>query len=147
VTKKTKVLLVEDDLFHRELLAEGLRDYYSYDVVVAENLPRAEEWLQGGLTPDLIVLDCVLSENRFEAMDWAERLRSRPGLSATPILFVTAFYREMEERAKGIQHSAMLAKPFGFEDVTNKMQELLAGKGEPAQPAGDQTRRPGSAPL
>jgi DNA-binding response OmpR family regulator len=128
VSESPKVLLVEDDLFHRELLAEGLRDYYSYDVVVAENLQRAEDKLQE-MTPDLIVLDCVVGGNRFEAMDWAEQLRSRPAFLKTPILFVTAFYNEMEDRAKGIKHSAILAKPFNFEDVTHRMRGLLAAKG------------------
>lgn len=125
--EKSKVLLVEDDLFHRELLAEGLKDYYNYHVVAAEDLEHAEELLRE-LTPDLIVLDCVLGDNRFESMDWAEGLRNRPGISETPILFVTAFYNEMEERAKRIQRSAILAKPFTFEDVTLKMRELLASK-------------------
>ena len=128
MSEKSKVLLVEDDLFHRELLAEGLRDYYDYYVVVAENLQQVEERLRE-LKLDLIVLDCVLGDNRFESMDWAEKLRRRPALSATPILFVTAYYNEMEERAKGIQRSAILAKPFTFEDVTHKMRELLAGTG------------------
>lgn len=128
MSENPKVLLVEDDLFHREVLAEGLRAYYSYDVVVAENLERAEEQLQKA-TPNLIVLDCVLGGNRFEAMDWAEQLRRRPKLRKTPILFVTAFYNEMEERAKGIKHSAILAKPFNFEDVTHRMRDLLAAKG------------------
>ena len=127
MSDRAKVLLIEDDLFHRELLAAGLRDHYDYRVVVAENLQRAEERLRQ-LTPDLIVLDCVLGDNRFESMDWAEQLRSRPHLSETPILFVTAFYREMEERANGIARSTILAKPFTFEDVTLKMRELLAGK-------------------
>ena len=119
------ILLVEDDLFHRELLAEGLRDYYSYDVVMAGDLQHADERLRE-MTPNLIVLDCVLGGNRFEAMDWAERLRSRPKLGKTPILFVTAFYNEMEDRAKAIPRSEILAKPFSFEDVTHKMRDLLA---------------------
>jgi DNA-binding response OmpR family regulator len=125
--EKSRVLLIEDDLFHRELLAEGLRDYYDYHVVAAEDLERAEELLRK-LTPDLIVLDCVLGDYRFESMDWAEGLRNRPEFSETPILFVTAFYNEMEERAKRIQRSAILAKPFTFDGVTLKMRELLASK-------------------
>lgn len=124
---KPTVLLVEDDLFHRGLLAEGLRDYYNYEVVEAQDLRRAEDRLRER-TPDLIVLDCVLGDNRFASMDWAEDLRRRPEHATTPILFVTAYYNEMEERAKGIERSAILAKPFSFEDVTRKMSELLAAK-------------------
>lgn len=127
MSEKTRVLLVDDDLFHRELLAEGLKDYYDYQVAMAENLPRAEERLRE-VTPDLIVLDCVLGDNRFASMDWARQLRSRPELADTPILFVTAYYREMEDRAKQIPRSAILPKPFTFEDVTRKMRELLTGK-------------------
>jgi DNA-binding response OmpR family regulator len=127
VSKKPKVLLVEDDFFHRELLAEGLQDYYDYDVVVAENLERAEERLREA-PPELIILDCVLENNRFASMDWAKKLRSEAALAKTPILFVTAYYREMEEHAKEIPCSAILPKPFTFEDVTGKVRELLSGK-------------------
>jgi DNA-binding response OmpR family regulator len=127
VSEKPRVLLVEDDLFHRELLAEGLKDYYDYDVVVAENLERAEDRLREA-TPDLVILDCVLENNRFASMDWARRLRGTSALAETPILFVTAYYREMGDRAKEIPRSAILPKPFTFEDVTRKMRELLTGK-------------------
>jgi DNA-binding response OmpR family regulator len=124
VSEKPRVLLVEDDLSHREILAEGLHGYYDYDVVVAENLERAEDRLREA-TPDLVILDCVLNNNRFASMDWAKKLRGTSALAETPILFVTAYYREMEDRAKEIPRSAILPKPFTFEDVTRKVRELL----------------------
>jgi len=127
MSEKKKVLLVEDDLFHRELLAEGLQDYYDYDVVVAESLERAEHKLREA-TPDFIILDCVLENNRFASMDWAKKLRATSTLAETPILFVTAYYREMEDQASKIPRSAILPKPFTFEDVTQKLRELLTGK-------------------
>jgi DNA-binding response OmpR family regulator len=80
------------------------------------------------MTPDLLLLDCVLGNNRFQVIEWAEKVRRRSELSKVPILFVTAYYREMEERVREIENSDILAKPFTFEDVTQKLQRLLAGK-------------------
>ncbi len=123
--RKTQILLLEDDAFHSSLLAEGLKDYYQYEVAPAENLEQAEEWLEK-MTPDLLLLDCVLGENRFRVVDWVKVLRKRPALSKIPILFVTAYYREMQDQVKGIDNSDILAKPFTFEDVTLKLRGLLA---------------------
>lgn len=122
-----KVLLLEDDEFHRDLLAQGLEEYYDYQVDRAETIAEAEEVLKAG-TPDLLVLDCVLADDRFQVIEWVRGLRKRPKLADTPILFVTAFYREMKEQVESIPRSSILEKPFTFEDVTQKMRELLGQK-------------------
>lgn len=123
---KTKVLLLEDDVFHRSLLAEGLEEYYECEVARAANLAEAEKQLESD-KPDLLVLDCVLGDNQFQVIDWARRIRADGMLADVPILFVTAFYRATEEQARTIENSAILAKPFTFDDVAQKMRELLVG--------------------
>jgi DNA-binding response OmpR family regulator len=125
--RKKEILLLEDDPDHRSILAEGLEEYYDYRVTRAQNVQEAEECLQT-IIPDLLLLDCVLGDNRFQVIEWAEQVRRRPALSRAPILFVTAYYQEMEERAREIENADILAKPFTFEDVTQKLQGLLAGK-------------------
>jgi DNA-binding response OmpR family regulator len=127
IDRKKQILLLEDDRYPRLLLAEGLEEYYGYKVVRAQNIQEAEEQL-ASMTPDLLLLDCVLGNNRFQVIEWAEKVRRRSELSKVPILFVTAYYREMEERVREIENSDILAKPFTFEDVTQKLQRLLAGK-------------------
>ena len=120
---KTSVLVLEDDPLHRSLLAEGLEAYYDYDVIRAASLQEAEEGLRQ-VSPDLLLLDCVLGGNRFQVVDWVRGLR-QGRLATVPILFVTAYFSEMEEEVRGIEHSAILAKPFTFDDVTAKMRALL----------------------
>lgn len=124
MSDRARVLLLEDDEFHRELLAEGLEEYYDYSVDRAETIAEAETLLKAG-TPDLFVLDCVLGDDRFQVIEWVREMRMRPGLETIPILFVTAFYREMKEQVGSIKYSSILEKPFTFEDVTQKMRELL----------------------
>ena len=120
---RTKILLLEDNVFHRSLLAEGLEEYYEYEVSKASTLDEAKERL-GQSSPDILVLDCVVGENRFEVLDWARELR-KSGMASVPILFVTAYYGEMEDEVRGIEHSSILAKPFTFDDVTERMERLL----------------------
>jgi DNA-binding response OmpR family regulator len=127
VEKKKEILLLEDDQFHRSLLAEGLEEYYDYRVIKVQSLEEAEAELKVA-SPDLLLLDCVLGDNRFQVIEWAEEVRRRPSLARIPILFVTAYYQEMEERAREIENSDILAKPFTFEDVTQKIQGLLSGR-------------------
>lgn len=127
MTRRPSVLLLEDDEFHRELLAEGLEEYYDYRVERAETLAEAQKVLAGG-APDLLVLDCVLGSDRFQVVEWVRELRERPGFEAVPILFVTAFYREMKDLVETIGTSSILEKPFTFEDVARRMRELLGQK-------------------
>ncbi len=122
--ERKAILLLEDDEFHRTLLAEGLEEYYDYHVHQAETIEEAEGVLHS-VSPDLLILDCVMGENRFQVIEWARKIRKRQEFSRTPILFVTAFYREMEEQVKRIESASILEKPFTFEDVTEKMKELL----------------------
>ena len=122
MTRNFHVLLIDDDVFHRELLAEGLGYYSEYDVATAEGLEDADRML-AERKPNLIVLDCVLGGNRHAAMDWAERLRRT---DETPILFVTAYYQDMKPRVRDIEHSEILGKPFDLEEVTHMIRRLLA---------------------
>lgn len=126
---KTRILLLEDDVFHRSLLAEGLEEYYEFEVARAATVSDAEEQLRK-VEPDLLLLDCVLGDNEAQVIDWARKIRQDPTFAAIPILFVTAFYRAMEEQTKTIENSAILAKPFTFEDVTEKMHDLLVSEAQ-----------------
>ena len=123
--RKIYILLIEDDLLHQELLAAGLEEYYNCNVARARNLREAEEHLQT-IIPDLLVLDCVLDNNRFLVIEWAEKVRRRAELLKVPILFVTAYYPDMEKWVREIEGSDVLVKPFTFEDITQKLRGLIS---------------------
>lgn len=121
---KTKILLLDNDNVHRSLLAEGLQEYYDFEVAMAGDLGEVEEGLRKA-RPDLLVLDCVIGPNRSEVIDWAKKMRRNRKLATMPILFVTAYFRQMEEQVRGIERSAILAKPFAFDDVIAAIRGLL----------------------
>jgi len=123
---KTKILLLDDDVFHRGLLAEGLEDYYDFEVTRVATLSAAQDLIEQA-NPALLLLDIVLGDDRLEVIEWVKYLRETPRFRSIPVLFVTAYYREMEDRVRGIEHAAILAKPFNFEDVTHQIRRLLGG--------------------
>ena len=127
MSQKPKILLLDDDMFHRGLLAEGLEDYYDFEVTRADSLASAQQAVED-LNPDLLLLDLVVGDDRFAVLQWVKSLRFGGGpFENIPVLFVTAYYKEMEEHVRGLEGSLILEKPFKFEDVTEKIRELLAG--------------------
>lgn len=123
--RKPKILLLDDDPFHRGLLAEGLEDYYDFLVTRVENLSGAKQAIVE-IEPDILVLDLVLGDDRFGVLQWVKGLRQGGDFKNTPVLFVTAYFREMEEHVRSIEDSVILEKPFKFEEVTQKIRKLLS---------------------
>jgi DNA-binding response OmpR family regulator len=125
VSQKPKVLLLDDDVFHRGLLAEGLEDYYDLDVTRVDTLAAAQEAIEK-VRPDLLLLDLVVGDDRLEVLQWVKDLRRDGPFKNIPVLFVTAYFKEMEEHVRGLEGTAILEKPFKLEHVTNKIQKLLS---------------------
>ncbi|HVT60185.1 MAG TPA: response regulator [Thermoanaerobaculia bacterium] len=125
--RKSRILLLDDDVFHRGLLAEGLEDYYDFEVRKVDSLAAAKEKI-GEFQPDLLLLDVVAGDDRLEVIEWVKQLRAAPRPVITPVLFVTAYYKDMKERVSGLENTAILPKPFKFEEVTQEIRKLL-GRG------------------
>jgi DNA-binding response OmpR family regulator len=124
VSQKPKILLLDDDMFHRGLLAEGLEDYYDFEVTKVDSLASARRAIQN-LEPDLLLLDLVVGDDRFQVLQWVQELRKEEPFKKIPVLFVTAYFKEMEEHVRGLEGTAILEKPFRFEDVTQGIRKLL----------------------
>lgn len=131
MNQKPKILLLDDDVFHRGLLAEGLEDYYDYEVTRVESLAAAQSAI-GELHPDLLLLDLVVGEDRLEVLQWVKSLRNGGAFQDIPVLFVTAYFKEMEEHVLGLDHAVILEKPFKFDDVTTRIRKLLGQAREAA---------------
>ena len=124
MTKKPKILILDDDELHRGLLGDGLEDYYDFEIARAEGIASAEEILKT-YHPDLFLLDVVLHKEKFKVIQWVENLRRTPKYRHIPVLFVTA-QGNMKEHVERLERTDFLGKPFTFEDVVIKIRALLS---------------------
>lgn len=124
MSKKPKILLLDDDVFHRGLLAEGLEDYYDFEVTRVDTLAAAQRAI-GELTPDLLLLDLVMGDDRLGVLQWVRSLRQGGPFKNIPVLFVTAHFKDMEEHVRGLAGTLVLEKPFKFADAIPKIRGLL----------------------
>jgi len=81
------VLIVDDDRFIREALAELLADE-GYDVKAAEDGVRALEICRTHPAPDLILLDLAMPV--MDGLEFARVKAAEPALSQIPICVMTA---------------------------------------------------------
>lgn len=125
-TNKKKILVVDDNPIHRGLLANELADL-GYEVERA----RDDEEGDANLTafkPDLLVTDLVVRGDRNKIIRWVKRLRLETEYENLPILFVTAFGEDMRAEVESITSSDVLLKPFDYEQILEKVRNLLQSK-------------------
>ncbi len=126
MSQTPKILILEDENLSQEILADGLEEFYDYDVQRAADIESAEEVLASFL-PDLFLLDVVLGDDQFRVLHWIKELRERERYRDVPILFVTAYANEMSRHLREIPRADLLPKPFVFEQVVHKIRDLLKG--------------------
>ena len=114
-----RVLVVEDDLALREVLARGLREQ-GFEVVTAPDGTTAMGLAAQGC--DALVLDIGLPDT--DGRDLCQALRAR-GLDA-PVLFLTAADR-LPDLLSGFAAGGddYLAKPFHFAELVARLRALL----------------------
>ncbi|MBU0723070.1 response regulator [Patescibacteria group bacterium] len=83
--KQKKILLVEDDLFIRELLARGFRD----KGFLVDTAPCVEDGLNQLYknTPDLILLDLLLPEK--DGFYFLEEIKQKPSYKHIPVVVIS----------------------------------------------------------
>ena len=123
--KKNKILLLEDNPIHREVIFDGLEDA-GFEVKKACNIAEAEKIL-AEFTPDLLVLDIVIETIKSGGIQFAQKVRNRPEHQSIPVLFISAHLDELNREKifpPGSKENT-LAKPFDFEQLINKIKEVL----------------------
>lgn len=113
------ILLVEDEVFVREVTSEVLRSA-GYRVLTAKNAVDAEQvYLRRCGEVDLLLTDVILpGEN---GRSFAQRLRlTHPTLQ---ILLVTGYAEQMGLPEDG--HEKCLAKPFSTRKLLEKVKEMM----------------------
>lgn len=85
-----KILLVDDDMYIRDLYAEVLKDE-GYDVLIASDGEEAISMASAN-TPDLILLDIMLP--KIDGIQVLSKLKANVKLKIVPVIMLTNFGQE-----------------------------------------------------
>lgn len=126
---RLRVLLVEDDPDHAELVRRGLEDYGSkLELVHVEDGEAALEYLRARESrgspgrPHLILLDLRLP--RIDGLEVLREIKASPGLSEIPCVVLTTSQAEGDMvKAYRLHANSYLVKPGDY----NRFVELIAG--------------------
>lgn len=117
------ILLVEDDVDIRELLAELLVDE-GYRVDSAADGHEALRVLREGLQPNLILLDLMMP--LMGGMEFRAVQQADPGLAHIPVIVFTAD-AAIADKASSMGIAAAVKKPIDFESLLTSLETVLAG--------------------
>ncbi len=116
----SRVLIVEDDMAVRELLAFHLSQA-GFEVSEVTTTAQASENLAG---IDIIVLDWMLPDG--SGVEWLQRLRMQLAHGHLPVLMLTARASEVD-KVEGLEAGAddYLVKPFSAAELVARLRALL----------------------
>jgi CheY-like chemotaxis protein len=118
-----RVLLVEDEVLLREILADELRDE-GFDVVEAGTGDEAIRLLEERLDIDALCTD-VRMPGKVDGIEVAVRARER--MPRMPVLVVSGYASELGRRLDVLAPpSAFIPKPFRFAQISKALRKLLA---------------------
>jgi CheY-like chemotaxis protein len=119
--KSGKILLVEDNVDSRDLLAKLLA-MNGYDVT---SVPDGERGYAAALLqpPDLIITD--INMPGMDGIALLKKVRGEGLLSRTAVFVITAFGQEAAREAIDAGADAATAKPFEFDSFIDKVAHLI----------------------
>jgi DNA-binding response OmpR family regulator len=119
---KKRVLVIDDDLPIRGMLAAALRQH-GYLVLLAGDGAEG----QRAMTihqPNIVLLDLAMPD--VNGWDFLQRLQETGRLGSTPIIVVSAHVRVEPQALLQMGVAAILPKPFNLEDLLNLIEHLVA---------------------
>jgi CheY-like chemotaxis protein len=120
--EKRKILIVDDDVIHLEMVKTVLQNYY--EVATAQSGKEALGLFYQGLVPQLILLDLIMPD--MDGWNTYSRIKAIGGLHNIPIAFFTA-----SNDPKDIQHAREMGavdyikKPYGKDDLLRRIRKIL----------------------
>lgn len=118
-----KVLCVDDDEGLAEVLADML-SFNGFETIAVTSGDACLKTLEGGLVPDLILLDIMMSP--MDGWQTLNRIRENQELCAVPVLMLTGKYPTMKEVSSyGMLFDGYLMKPFAMQTLVSSVNELL----------------------
>jgi putative two-component system response regulator len=121
-SEKQKILIVDDDIIHLEMVEAVLSN--EYDVSTAKSGSEALGLFYQGLVPQLILLDLIMPG--MDGWDTYDRIKAISGLHDTPTAFFTA-----SNDPKDIQHAREMGavdyikKPYDKNDLLRRVKKIL----------------------
>jgi len=119
VTKK-RVLVIDDDLPLRGMLAAALRKH-GFQVLLAGDGAEGQRAMNIH-HPDVVLLDLAMPN--VNGWDFLQRLRETGHIGRTPIIVVSAHLRHDPQAILQMGVSAILPKPFNLPDLINLIEHL-----------------------
>ena len=121
------ILIVEDDPTVQGLL-KVLMETEGYDTMTAKD--GLEGLLKAEIRhPSIIILDIMMPNVDGERV--LEEMRSRADLANVPVLIVTGRADAHNAFDGLVGRHNVIPKPFDPDELTNRVADLLAGKGAP----------------
>jgi methyl-accepting chemotaxis protein len=120
--EKQKVLVVDDDNIHLELVKAALED--AYDVFTASSSKETLKLFYQGLVPHLILLDIVMPET--DGWETFARIKAIGSLHDTPIAFFTSSSDSGDaSRAREMGAADYIKKPFDRDDLVDRIEKII----------------------
>lgn len=118
-----KILVAEDEIDIRDLIAFSLINIGGFQVVKARNGAEAVKVAQEEL-PDLILMDVRMPT--MTGVEACVQLKAIPETEDIPVVFLSAMGQEQEIR-QGMDVGAVeyILKPFAPDVLLNKVREIL----------------------
>jgi CheY-like chemotaxis protein len=128
MTNRRTVLIIDDDIDYVAAIRH-LLESSGYDVRTAPDGQQGYR-LARALAPDVILLDVMMTE-RTEGFFTLDRIRSTPGLAATPVIVVSSIYAEhprfrVNPTAGWLPADLFLAKPVEPARLLQEVARLIA---------------------
>jgi len=120
--EKQKILIVDDDVIHLEMVKEVLSSEYS--VSCAKSGKEALGMFYQGLVPHLILLDLIMPD--MDGWDTYKRVKAISGLHDIPVAFFTT-----SNDPKDIKHAQEIGvvdyikKPYDKDDLLRRVDRIL----------------------
>jgi CheY-like chemotaxis protein len=120
--EKQKILIVDDDGIHLEMVEAVLHD--GYDVYTTKSGKDALDLFYQGLVPELILLDLIMPD--MDGWNTYGRIRAISGLHDIPIAFFTS-----STDPKDVQHAHEMGavdyikKPFEADDLAKRVSKII----------------------
>jgi CheY-like chemotaxis protein len=122
-----RLLLVDDDDFLREALAEALA-YEGHEIATASDGAQALALLERGLAPDAVLLDLMMPV--LDGWGFVERQQSEARWAGIPVIVLTA----IGTLPRPIEARAVLHKPFRIETLLDALEGAAPVRAGAAHP-------------
>jgi len=120
--EKKKILMVDDDAIHLEMVGAVLQE--DYEITTAQSGNEALSILYQGLVPELILLDLIMPE--IHGWDAYARIKALGNLHDTPIAIFTVSDDPKDiQRAKEIGAVDYIKKPFDRDDLKKRIAKII----------------------